>query len=134
MTPINQFSGLFCLFSTLYGSIVWTKLSQAILCRVFSLQKREASEIFNVGMREQITVQQKLNSILFYDETKINRCCIIYICLIKYNDVSSGNIRDSQFVLIYPLKLLNMSFPKERVRTFCSCCYCTVIRRCICCC
>ena len=67
----------------MYGTVVWSKTFQANLRRVFRLQKRAARVILNVGLRKErtVTLFNKLNWILFYDETKINKCCVIYKCL-----------------------------------------------------
>ena len=67
----------------MYGSVVWTKTSNENIRRVFRLQKRAARVILNVGLREErtVTVFNKLNWIPFYDETNINKCCIVYKCL-----------------------------------------------------
>ena len=47
----------------------------------FSDYRREPQEWFNVGMREEGTVIMfnKVNSICFLCETKISRCCILFI-------------------------------------------------------
>ena len=67
----------------MYGSVVRAKTSNENVRRVFRLQKRAASVILNVGLREErtITIFNKLNWIPFYDETNINECCIVYKCL-----------------------------------------------------
>ena len=63
----------------MYGSVVWTKTSNENIRRVFRLQKRAARVILNVGLREErtVTIFNKLNWIPFYDETNINKCCIV---------------------------------------------------------
>ena len=100
----------------MYGSVVWSKTSKTNLHQVFRLQKRAARVILNVGLRKErtVTLFNKLNWIPFYDETKINKYCVIYKCLqgtapeylknrlSKISDVSSRTTRFSDITLHCP--------------------------------
>ena len=100
----------------MYGSVVWTKTSNENIRRVFRLQKRAARVILNVGLREErtVTIFNKLNWIPFYDETNINKCCIVYKCLqgiapaylvnrlSKVSEISSRSTRYSDINLRCP--------------------------------
>ena len=100
----------------MYGSVVWTKTSNENIRRAFRLQKRAARVILNVGLREEqtVTIFNKLNWIPFYDETNINKCCIVYKCLqgmapaylvnrlSKVSEISSRSTRYSDINLRCP--------------------------------
>ena len=100
----------------MYGSTIWGSTSTENLRRVFRLQKRAARAILNVKIREERTVSlfNKLTWIPFYDETKINKCSIIYKCLqgdtatylsekiIQVSDLSSRTTRYSNITLRCP--------------------------------
>ena len=72
--------------------------------------------ILNVGLREErtVTIFNKLNWIPFYDETNINKCCMVYKCLqgiapaylvnrlSKVSEVSSRSTRYSDINLRCP--------------------------------
>ena len=100
----------------MYGSVVWTKTSNENIRRVFRLLKRAARVIPNVGLREErtVTIFNKLNWIPFYDESNINKCCIVYKCLqgiaaaylvnrlSKVSEISSRSTRYSDINLRCP--------------------------------
>ena len=91
----------------MYGSDVWTKTSHDNLNRVFRLQKRPPRVILNVGVREErtVTLFDKLNWIRFYDETKIDKCCVVYKCL-------QGSAPD--YLINRITKISNVSFRTTR--------------------